>query len=970
MYMKKIFLSVATAALFVTGNTFSQNPPSAKLVEKVVKKGNELVIPFEKYILPNGLTLIVHEDHSDPIVHLDVTYHVGSNREQVGRSGFAHFFEHMMFQGSDHVGDDQHFKIVTEAGGTMNGTTNLDRTNYFETLPSNQLEVALWLEADRMGFLLDAVTQPKFEIQRSTVKNERGQNYDNKPYGVVNEKVGEAMYPIGHPYSWTTIGYIEDLNRVDVNDLKKFFMRWYGPNNAVVTVAGDVSTVEVVRYVEKYFGSIQKCPEVKNISKQLVKLDKDRYISYEDKVRFPMFYMAYPSVNSFHPDEAPLDILADIMGGNKNSIFYQKFVKDQLAVQAGVQNPCSEVAGQFIISILPYPGISLAKIDSIVRATLVEFEKKGITNEDLKKFKASYEASLIGGLSSVSGKATQLASYQTFTGNANFIQKDLERYMKVTKEDVMRVFKQYIKDKPAVVLSVYPKGKAELIAKPDNYTIPKRDVENVKESDEYKNLVYVKAVDGFDRNKKPSTGANPIVKVPDYWTENFTNGLKAIGTLNNEVPVVTLQLSIESGHRFEPKEKAGIAALTANLMNEATTKHTAEQISQELDKLGSNIGVSAGVNEITMTVYTLKKNLDATLKLTEEILLMPKFDNEDFERSKKEQLEGIANQATQATAIASNVNAKLLYGEGNILAVPTIGISPTVSSITLDDVKNYYKNNINPTISEVVIVGDITKDEILPKLTFLKDWMGEKITRAANNNTPAIGKSKIYLVNKEKAPQSEIRIAYMAIPYDPSGDYYKVQIMNYTLGGAFNSRINMNLREAKGWTYGARSGFNGNKYAGPFAATAGVRGNASDSSIAEFMKEIKNFADNGITQKELDFTKMSIGQSDALKYETGSQKASFLKKLLDYNLDKTYIDKQNDVLKNITKQEVDAIAKKYLPYNNMNIVIVGDKESILPGLSKLGYEIIELDMDGLPLKKSDTPAIQAPQNKEISPKGK
>jgi zinc protease len=288
-----------TFALCLSGiltiSSYAQNGAAPKLIEKVVKKGDEIIIPYERYQLSNGLTLLIHEDHSDPIVHVDVTYHVGSAREQEGRSGFAHFFEHMMFQGSDHIGDEQHFKIVSEAGGTLNGSTTTDRTNYFETLPANQLEKALWLESDRMGFLLDAVTQQKFEVQRSTVKNERGQNYDNRPYGLVGEKSDAALYPQGHPYSWPTIGYIEDLNRVDVNDLKKFFMRWYGPNNAVLTVAGDVKPAEVLKLVEKYYGSIPRGPEVKQMPKQPVVLDKDRYISYEDRIRFPMLSISWPA---------------------------------------------------------------------------------------------------------------------------------------------------------------------------------------------------------------------------------------------------------------------------------------------------------------------------------------------------------------------------------------------------------------------------------------------------------------------------------------------------------------------------------------------------------------------------------------------------------------------------------------------------------------------------------------------------
>src|ERR1043165_3181014 len=309
--MKRKFLLLAGITLVLCGIVSAQ----AKLVEKVTKKGNEIVIPYEKYILPNGLTLIVHEDHSDPVVHVDVTYHVGSAREEIGKSGFAHFFEHMMFQGSDHVKDEQHFKIVTEAGGTLNGSTNRDRTNYFETVPSNQLEKMLWLEADRMGFLLDAVTQQKFEIQRSTVKNERGQNYDNRPYGLTGEVASKALYPYGHPYSWLTIGYVEELNRVNVNDLKNFFMRWYSPNNATLTIGGDVNTKDVIRMVEKYFGPIPRGPEVSPVKLPPVKLTSDRYVSYVDNyANLPQLRIVYPTVPSFHPDMAALACLAQVLG--------------------------------------------------------------------------------------------------------------------------------------------------------------------------------------------------------------------------------------------------------------------------------------------------------------------------------------------------------------------------------------------------------------------------------------------------------------------------------------------------------------------------------------------------------------------------------------------------------------------------------------------------------------------------------
>ena len=586
----KLFSSILTTAsivAFVTAQSIAQTTPATapKMIEKVSKKPGELIIPYEKWQLSNGLTIVIHEDHSDPIVYTDVTYHVGSNREQVGRSGFAHFFEHMMFQGSDHVADEEHFKTVSEAGGTLNGSTNFDRTNYFETAPSNYLERMLWLESDRMGFLLDAVTQQKFEVQRATVKNERGQNYDNRPYGLVYEKTLEALFPYGHPYSWSTIGYLEDLDRVDVGDLKRFFMRWYGPNNATLTVAGDVSPAEVVKLAEKYFGSIPKGPEVKNLDKKMAVLDKDRYISYEDNIRFPMLSIAFPSVPAYDKDEAALDALASILSDDKNSIFYQNFVKKQVAYDANVSNNTAEVAGMLFVQVRAMPGKTLTQMDSLVRASFTEFEKRGINDDDLKKFKANFEANTVKSLSSVQGKGSQLAAFQTYTGNPNQIKVDWDRYMKVSKEDVMRVFNQYIKNKPAVYLSVVPKGKPNTTAKPNNFETPKRNPEDGKESAEYKNLSYVKAKDSFDRSKKPAGGPNPVVKVPDYWTENFPNGLKAIGMKSDEIPSATINLSMAIGHRSDELAKAGLANLTASLMNEATAVHTAEQISDMLSAL-------------------------------------------------------------------------------------------------------------------------------------------------------------------------------------------------------------------------------------------------------------------------------------------------------------------------------------------------------------------------------------------------
>ncbi|MCX2741504.1 M16 family metallopeptidase [Pontibacter anaerobius] len=945
--MNKTVLSI-----LLTASVVSVAEAQTKLVEKVTRQGDELVIPYTKYKLPNGLTLIVHEDHSDPVVHVDVTYHVGSAREEVGKSGFAHFFEHMMFQGSDNVADEEHFKIVSESGGTLNGTTNRDRTNYFETVPSNQLATALWLEADRMGFLLDAVTQPKFEVQRETVKNERGQNYDNRPYGLVYEMTSKNLYPYGHPYSWTTIGYIEDLNRVNVNDLKNFFLRWYGPNNATLTVGGDVKPEEVVKLVEKYFGSIPAGPAVQDMKPQMAKLEKDRYVSYEDNIRFPMLRMTFPTPESGHKDEPALDVLAEILGQGKTSIFYKNFVKEQKAMQASVYNSTSELAGEFSITVLAYPNTPLAQTEELARKSIAEFETRGINDEDLQRFKAQAESSLINRMASVSGKVSQLAYYETFRNNANYLQEEIKRLQSVTKEDVQRVYNQYIKGKPAVMLSVVPKGKAELLAKADDYTISKDGY--TAGADEYSGLKYTKAVDTFDRTKRPGAGENPVVAVPNYYTSKFKNGLKMIGTNTNEIPTVTMQLTIKGGHRLSANDpsKAGISSLTADMLNEDTQNYTSEQFSNELDKLGSSIRIGSGSNDTYITVQSLKKNLDKTLALLEERLFRPKFTQEDFDRLKKQQLEGIANQATQPTAIANNVYSKLLYGEGSVMAIPVSGTAETVENITLEDVKKFYNDNYSPSVSQLVVVGDISEKELMGKLKFLKKWKKKNVQLPADVKTPSIEKTRIYLVDKPDAAQSEIRIGYMAMPFDATGDYYKAGLMNYNLGGAFNSRINLNLREDKGYTYGARSYFSGGHYAGPFTASAGVRADATAESVTEFMKELTDFHKNGIKEDELQFMKSSIGQADARQYETPFQKAGFLGRILEYDLSKDYVKKQTEILNNITKQEIDALAAKNLPVDNMHIVVVGDKKTVLPKLEALNYEVVELDTDGNPIASS------------------
>jgi zinc protease len=938
--IKRNVLALAGSMLLFAGAAHGQ----AKLVEKVTKKGAELVIPYEKYVLPNGLTVLLHEDHSDPVVHVDVTYHVGSAREEIGKSGFAHFFEHMMFEGSDHAPKGTFDKLLPN----NNGSTNLDRTNYYETIPPNKLEQAMWLESDRMAYLLDAVTQKRFEVQRATVKNERGQSYDNRPYGLANETISKNLYPYGHPYSWMTIGYLEDLNRSDVNDLKNFFLRWYGPNNATLTIGGDVKPAEVIKLVEKYFGAIPRGPEVKPVQVPTVVVASDRYVTHVDNyARLPRLYATYPSVPNFHPDMVALDCLAEILGQGKNSVLYQTMTKKQLALSASAFQYNSELAGSFFFDITPAGGKSLAEMETLLRASFDSFEKRGVTDEDIAKFKGATESQMINGLQSVSGKVSQLASAQTFTGNPNKIVEELAEIRALKKEDVMRVYNQYIKGKGAVILSVVPKGQEQVVARETNYKIDSSKYD--KPDYGYAGLKYVKSKDAFDRSKMPAAGTVPPLKAPPFWRKDMGNGLQAIGTVTDETPTVALSLYIPGGHLLQAndKSKAGLASVFASMMNEDTKSHSAEQIGVELQKLGASINISSGLNGITVTVQALKKNIDPVLALMQERLFSPNFTETAFNRIKNQRIQGFKQMKSQPAAIADAVFAKVNYGPDHILGISQNGTEETIRNIELKDVQAYYDNFITSQGARLVVVGDITQKEAEEKLAFLHKLPNKKVELPKIDPAPAVDKTKVYMVDVPKGAQTEFRVGYATgMKWDATGDHYKSYLANYTLGGNFSSRLNQNLREDKGWTYGARSAFIGNPYSGEFRFSSGIRADVTDSALAELMKDVNNYVANGPTDEEVAFMRDALGQADAMAYETPVQKLQFVSRILEYKLPADYTARQNKILNTITKAELAATTKQKLQPQKMNILLVGDKAKVLEKVKKMGYEVVELDVDG------------------------
>ncbi|MEZ9367883.1 M16 family metallopeptidase [Shewanella sp. 10N.286.51.B2] len=942
--MKKWILAAAIS-IAISGcaheATISPALPQGVTLVETVAQSDSVGIPYKKYQLENGLTVILHQDTSDPLVHVDVTYHVGSAREVAGRSGFAHLFEHMMFQGSQNVGDEQHFKVVTEAGGTLNGTTNTDRTNYFETVPSNQLEKMLWLESDRMGFLLPALTSEKFEVQRETVKNERAQRIDNQPYGRLNERFNQAMYPAGHPYSWPVIGWPEDLERASVDDVRNFFKRWYGPNNATLTIGGDFDEMQTLAMVNKYFGELKRGPEVSADPKTPVVLDKTRYISMEDKVHLPLIYMGFPTVYARHKDEAALDLLANILGGGKTSLLYKNLVKDGYAVQASVGHPCQELACSLTLYALANPasGATLATLEQKINDSIKEFEQRGVTDDDLQKVKVQFEADTIFGMQSVKGKVSTLAYNQTFFDNPDMVASDLARYASVTKDDVMRVFNTYIKDKPMVVMSVVPEGAKQLIAAEDNFTPTMMPVapEAVSGVDNVRQIT-----SNFDRTIMPKVGDAPVLKVPELWNASLTNGIEVMGTESHETPTVELLIYLEGGHRVAPQGKAGVASLTASMLNESSAKRSTEELAGALEMLGSSVSFGASGSQSYIQLSSLTENLAPTLAILQEKLFTPGFVEADFQRLKQQQLQGLQHQESDPNFLARQGFSSLLYGENSPLSVNASGTLESVAGLTLEDVKQFYQQQYRAGNAKMVLVSDLSKQQVQPLLSPFAAWQGSASSPFVLPQLPELAGGTIYIIDKPDAAQSVINIGKRALTYDATGDYFKSYLMNYPLGGAFNSRINLNLREDKGYTYGARSGFNGDSLVGRFMASASVRTDVTAESLIEFINEINEYQQQGMSEAELSFLRSSISQGKALDYETPYQKAGFMRMIQRYQLDDNFTEQQANIVQQVSRAELNELAATQLDLSQMVMLIVGDKAAILPKLQALDYPIVEI----------------------------
>ena len=922
--------AILTIIVAGTSCTNTTQPPADKLK-----------ISYEKYVMPNGLQVILHTDHSDPMISYAIMYHVGSSREIPGKTGFAHLFEHLLFGGSENVPSGTFDKIIEGVGGTNNGFTTRDITTYFEMFPKNALEKVLWLESDRMGFFINSITKHTLAVQQNVVSNEKRQGEDNSPYGFTDYVIDKNLYPSDHPYNWEVIGEMADLKSASLDDVKAYYGHFYGPNNATLVIAGDFNSDTVKMMINKYFGEIKSHGEVAARTAMIPILDKTKKLYHEDNfANVPEITMVWPAPQSYQKDTYALDFLAKILADGKKAPLYKVLVKEKkLTSRTSAYNNSSELAGEFTITIRANEGKSLKEIEDAVNEGFARFEKDGITEKDIERVKASSEKNFYEGINSVLGKSFQLAFYNTFLNDPGYIEKDIENIKAVTLNDVKMAYEKYIKNKPHIVTSFVPKGKTDMIA---NGSVPAGvKEENIKEASQVAitgtgDEKIVKSPSTIDRTVEPPAGKAPEVKVPQVWKATLANGLQVYGIQNTELPLVEFSLVINGGVFQDKTDLPGVANMVASVLPQGTKNLTPEELEEQTELLGSSINMYAGREEMSISASALSRNFEKTTALLKEILLEPRWDTAEFSMAQTRTRNSIIQSEAQPRSIASLLFNKLLYGTDNIFGYNTRGTKESIGKITMADLKSYYDKNFSPGISRILVAGNVTKEQVLAALKpFETEWKSKEVKWNTYQVPQNPDKSQIYFVDVPGSRQSVIYVGYLALSRnDP--DYVKADFVNYRLGGAFTSILNQILREQKGFTYGASSYFQEMKSKAPFVAATSVRSDATFESVKIIKDEMEKYR-NGINEKDLQFIKDCMILSNALRFETNGSLVGMLSTMSKYGLPDDYIKKEENVIKGMTVEEHKAITDKYILPDKMYYVIVGDASTQLKPLEKIGF---------------------------------
>ncbi len=925
MRMKKTFVSLLVLVSMMFTSALAQN-------------GDKLPpLKIKEYQLKNGLRVVLHEDKSTPVVAVSVWYHVGSKNEETGRTGFAHLFEHMMFQGSKSYNND-YFTPLQEAGGNINGTTNQDRTWYYETMPSNFLELALFMEADRLGGLLEAMTQEKLDNQRDVVKNERRQRVDNQPYGTAFEKIGEIMYPKGHPYNWSVIGSLDDLQAASLEDVKSFFRQYYVPNNTVLVLTGDFDEKQARTWVEKYFGPIAKGNAINRPNNPMPKLDKEIRTTVEDAVPLPRRFMVWHGVPQYAPDEAALDILGFVLSNGRSSRLQSNLIYGkEMAQQVFANNGTNEIGGTFQVQATARPGKSLDDIEKEINLEIEKIKKEPPTADELSRALNSIESQTIFGLQTVLGKGSQISTFAGYLNKPDYFQADLDRYRKVTGADVSRVANTYLTPNRLVMSYVPRQGEAPRTNRSGDRPT------SVKSERKNETLI------AEQKAKLPKPGLNPKLSLPPMEKTKLSNGLEVWMVHQNELPIVAMNLVLKSGTANEPDDRTGVAGLTTSLLDDGTKTRSAVEIANQLQSIGANLNTGGSWDSTNVTIQTLTKNLDKALDIYADVIINPTFPAKEFESLRGRSLIGLRQQKANPNAISNVVYNKALYGNHPYGRDNT---EATLKAISQSDVVKYYDATFRPNNGVLIVVGDFDKASLKTKLeNAFAGWKPGDVAMKALPEAKPLEKSAIYLVDRPNSAQSVVSIGQVGVDR-MNPDYFPITVMNSMLGGAITSRISMNLREDKGYTYGARSSWSFRRGAGPFSAGGDIQTAVTKESIVEFMKELNGIRGAiPITQAELDYNKQSLIRRYPSGFETVGAISGQLSNLVVYGLPDSYFNDYISKVSAVTLEDVNRVAKQNLDPSKMAIVIVGDRKVIEPGLKELGYDINILDTDGNPVSK-------------------
>ncbi len=898
MELAVLFLVLALAA---SGSTETSTETTAK----------EIDIPYERFVLDNGLTVIVHEDHKAPIVAINIWYHVGSKNEKPGKTGFAHLFEHLMFGGSEHA-PGSFIESIDRIGATdRNGTTNSDRTNYFENVPTSAVDFTLWMESDRMGHLLGALDQKTLDLQRGVVQNEKRQG-ENQPYGVTRQLLTQNTYPAGHPYSWTTIGDMADLDAASMKDVQEWFRTYYGPSNVVLVLAGDIDAKNAKEKVAKYFGDIPAGPPVAHQQVWIAKMTGTHRQAVQDRVPQARIYKVWniPEYGSAEADY--LGLVSDCLSEGKSSRFYKRLVyEDQIATEAVAFTDAGEIGGQFYVRATARPGQSIAQVEKELDEELARFLKNGPTPEEMRRVKAQHQANFIRGIERIGGfggKSDRLAESQVFRGSPDAYKISLERVQLATAEDLKAAAQKWLSD-GVYILEVDPF--------PD----------------------YKTAAAGADRSKAPDTGAPPELKLPKLQRATLSNGLKVILAERHEVPLVNFTLAADAGFASDASTAPGTANLAMQVLTDGTRSRNALQISDELQTLGATLGGYSNLDLSFVSLSALTSKLDPALDLFADVVLNPSYPETEVKREQKLALAGIEREQNTPATLALRVLPGLLYGAAHPYGNPLTGsgTKESVAKLTREDLAKFHDTWLRPNNSTLIVVGDTTLTKLTPKLEKLfAGWKSGSVPSKNANTVPVASKSAVYLIDKPGALQSVI-VAGVLAPPRANPREIAIEAMNDSLGGTFGARLNMNLREDKHWSYGVRTVLRDARAQRPFYAVASVQTDKTKESLVEMNKEFRGIVgDHPIGGDEL----AKIQANETLKLpgsrETLDALGQSIVDLVQFGLPDDYYETYAGKVRALKTSDVNQAAKEVVRPDNLIWIVVGDRAKIESGVRELG----------------------------------